>query len=81
MIPCVNLVRRIDEVMPSLVVHLFSHVILHFFEVNGRNPRIRIDDRQKHAIKVDSQWPEENLLKMFGAPRHIRRLSLLLKLL
>lgn len=79
-IPGENLIGRINEGVPSLVVFLVCQVILYFLEVNGRNPSISIDDGEKHVISIDSQWLEKNLLKMLGAPRNVSRLSLLLKL-
>lgn len=79
-IPSKYLIRRIDEFMSPLVIFLVCQVILYFFEVNGWNPSISINDCQEYVINIDSQWFEENLLKMFGAPRYIRCLSFLLKL-
>jgi hypothetical protein len=55
-------------------------VLLNLLEIDGRTPRISINDSNEDIIEVDAVGFEEHFLQVLGTPRYIRRFTLLLEL-
>ena len=78
MIPCEHLARLKDHSISQSII--ISKISINLFQIQSRNPRISIYDRQNDFFRVYFIWNQEILLNMLCTPTDIRSFSFLLKL-